>query len=149
MRQYALIEAIKDGLTDYLKILPPLVHKEMVTIPMKSLRFTWKKAEGIPNDDSKDPARLTYVVECADGTLYTGYTTDVGTSPQTHNSQARGAKYTRARPPVKLLYSEAFASKPSHELQRHLRKKEPRENWPISKNTRKITVCFDITDNFY
>ena len=42
-----LIEAIKDGSTDGLKILPPLfVHKEMVTIPMKSLRFTWKKTEG-------------------------------------------------------------------------------------------------------
>ena len=52
-----------------------------------------------------------YVVECADGTLYTGYTTDVKRRIKIHNA-GKGAKYTRARLPVKLLYSESFASKP-------------------------------------
>ncbi|HFI0353291.1 TPA: GIY-YIG nuclease family protein [Streptococcus suis] len=51
-----------------------------------------------------------YVLECADGSLYTGYTTDVGKRLATHN-RGKGAKYTRARLPVSLLYQEAFASK--------------------------------------
>ena len=60
----------------------------------------------------KDSKAYMYVVECADGSLYTGYTTDVERRLKTHNA-GKGAKYTRARLPVKLLYSEAFASKPS------------------------------------
>ena len=59
----------------------------------------------------KDSKAYMYVVECADGTLYTGYTTDVERRLKTHNS-GKGAKYTRARLPVKLLYSETFDSKP-------------------------------------
>lgn len=51
-----------------------------------------------------------YVVECADGTLYTGYTTDVDRRIQTHNA-GKGAKYTRNRLPVTLLYQEEFNSK--------------------------------------
>lgn len=51
-----------------------------------------------------------YVVECADGTLYTGYTTNIKRRIRTHNA-GKGAKYTRARRPVKLIYEEAFASK--------------------------------------
>lgn len=51
-----------------------------------------------------------YVVECADGSLYTGYTTDVDRRIQTHNA-GKGAKYTRNRLPVTLLYQEAFDSK--------------------------------------
>ena len=55
----------------------------------------------------KDNKAYMYVVECADGTLYTGYTTDVERRLKTHNA-GKGAKYTRARLPVKLLYSEFF-----------------------------------------
>ena len=44
-----------------------------------------------------------YVLECADGSLYTGYTTNVEKRLKTHNA-GKGAKYTRARLPVKLLY---------------------------------------------
>lgn len=51
-----------------------------------------------------------YVVECADGTLYTGYTTDIDRRIQTHNA-GKGAKYTRNRLPVTLLYQEEFDSK--------------------------------------
>lgn len=52
-----------------------------------------------------------YVLECADQTLYTGYTTNVQQRLKTHNA-GKGAKYTRARLPVKLLYQESFPSKP-------------------------------------
>ena len=51
-----------------------------------------------------------YVLECADGSLYTGYTTDVEKRLKTHNA-GKGAKYTRARLPVKLLYQESYPDK--------------------------------------
>lgn len=53
-----------------------------------------------------------YVLECSDGSLYTGYTTDVKRRVDTHNA-GKGAKYTRARLPVTLLYQEEFPDKPS------------------------------------
>ena len=74
----------------------------------------------------KDSKAYMYVVECADGTLYTGYTTDVERRLKTHNA-GKGAKYTRARLPVKLLYSEAFVSKPEAMSAEALFKKKSRE----------------------
>jgi putative endonuclease len=53
---------------------------------------------------------IVYIVECADGTLYTGWTTDVEARIAAHNSGA-GAKYTRGRLPVQLLYSETYSTK--------------------------------------
>ena len=53
-----------------------------------------------------------YVLECSDGSLYTGYTTDVKKRVDTHNA-GKGAKYTRARLPVTLLYQEEFPNQPS------------------------------------
>jgi len=46
-----------------------------------------------------------YVVECSDGSLYTGISTDVSRRVKDHNSDGRGAKYTRPRRPVKLATS--------------------------------------------
>jgi putative endonuclease len=46
-----------------------------------------------------------YIVECADGTYYTGWTTDPDRRVKQHNA-GRGAKYTSARRPVKLIYLE-------------------------------------------
>ena len=43
-----------------------------------------------------------YVVECSDGTLYTGITTDIGRRIHEHNNTKRGARYTRSRRPVTL-----------------------------------------------
>ena len=57
-----------------------------------------------------DHKAYMYVVECRDGSYYTGYTTDVKKRVAVHNS-GRGAKYTRARLPVKLIYAEGFDSK--------------------------------------
>ena len=51
-----------------------------------------------------------YILECADGTLYTGYTTDPGKRLKAHNA-GKGAKYTRTRKPCKLVYTESFGSK--------------------------------------
>lgn len=51
-----------------------------------------------------------YVLECSDGTYYTGYTTDVERRVAEHDA-GDGAKYTRGRTPVELVYTERFESK--------------------------------------
>ncbi|MEK7279095.1 MAG: GIY-YIG nuclease family protein [Nitrospirota bacterium] len=45
-----------------------------------------------------------YIVECPDKTLYTGITTDMEKRIKTHNCSNKGAKYTRGRRPVKVVY---------------------------------------------
>lgn len=51
-----------------------------------------------------------YVVECADKSFYTGYTTDIVRRIKLHNAK-KGAKYTRARGPVTLVYFEEYETK--------------------------------------
>ncbi len=51
-----------------------------------------------------------YLLRCADGTLYAGWTTDPVRRAAAHNA-GRGAKYTRSRRPVALVYAEAFETK--------------------------------------
>ena len=51
-----------------------------------------------------------YMLECRDGTIYSGYTVNPLQREKTHN-QGKGAKYTRARLPVKLVYVEEFDTK--------------------------------------
>ena len=50
-----------------------------------------------------------YMLRCGDGTLYTGITTDVQARLETHRS-GKGAKYTRGRGPLELVYSEECGS---------------------------------------
>jgi putative endonuclease len=52
-----------------------------------------------------------YIVKCADKTLYTGITVDLDRRIKEHNSSALGAKYTRARRPVRLVYSKKFRNR--------------------------------------
>lgn len=57
-----------------------------------------------------------YIVECNDHSYYTGWTTDLKKRIATHNNghdNGHGAKYTRARRPVKLVYFEEFIDKSS------------------------------------
>lgn len=55
-----------------------------------------------------------YIVECADKTLYTGITTNVESRVKQHNENNKlGSKYTRARRPVHLVYTENHTSKSS------------------------------------
>lgn len=51
------------------------------------------------------------MVRCADDTLYTGWTTDLDKRIRDHNESPIGAKYTRARRPVTLVYSEKYKTK--------------------------------------
>jgi putative endonuclease len=59
-----------------------------------------------------------YILECGDGTYYTGWTTDLQKREAKHNS-GKGAKYTRSRLPVKVIYFEELPS--SVEAQRRER----------------------------
>jgi putative endonuclease len=71
---------------------------------------------------------FVYILRCADGTLYTGSTTDLVARERAHN-EGRGAKYTAGRGPVRVVYSEAHesrsaAQKREAELKRWTRKKK-------------------------
>lgn len=48
-----------------------------------------------------------YIVRCSDGSLYCGWTTDLENRIKAHNS-GKGAKYTRSRGPVELIYHEEY-----------------------------------------
>ena len=52
----------------------------------------------------------TYILRCADGSLYTGWTNDLKKRLEQHNS-GKGAKYTKGRRPVQLAYYEEFETK--------------------------------------
>jgi putative endonuclease len=54
-------------------------------------------------------AYFCYIVECADGTYYTGWSTDPARREKTHNA-GRGARYTSQRRPVRLIYIEEVES---------------------------------------
>jgi len=53
---------------------------------------------------------FAYIIQCADGTLYTGWAMDVAKRVAAHNA-GRGSRYTRTRRPVKLVYVEKSASR--------------------------------------
>lgn len=52
-----------------------------------------------------------YILECADGTLYTGVTIDTARRLEEHNESSKGARYTRSRRPVSMKYTEACESR--------------------------------------
>ena len=60
----------------------------------------------------KKKAWYIYIIECADGTYYTGITTDTERRIAEHNTSGiKGARYTRERRPVKLVYSEKVSGR--------------------------------------
>lgn len=67
-------------------------------------------AEPLRKQEEIPPGHFIYIVQCSNGTLYTGYTTNVEKRVAVHNA-GKGAKYTRAHLPVILLASWSFSSK--------------------------------------
>lgn len=67
-----------------------------------------------------------YILECSDGTFYTGWTTDPPRREKQHNA-GRGAKYTRMRRPVKMIYIEEQPSRASAMKRERAIKKMARE----------------------
>jgi putative endonuclease len=75
-----------------------------------------------------DGSHYVYVLECADGSFYTGYTTDVDRRVAEHDA-GEGAKYTRGRTPVELRHTESFDSRSAamsreHEIKTFSRSKK-------------------------
>jgi predicted GIY-YIG superfamily endonuclease len=71
---------------------------------------------------------FTYILRCADDTLYVGHTEDLASREQTHN-EGRGAVYTAARRPVRMVYAEEHSSAVGaiareHQLKRWSREKK-------------------------
>lgn len=66
-----------------------------------------------------------YLLRCADGTLYTGFTNDLARRLAAHNA-GRGAKYTRGRRPAELVYWESFSNKSSALRREYAIKQLPR-----------------------
>ena len=71
-------------------------------------------------------AYSVYIVECSDGTYYTGIAVDVEKRTQEHNGSAKGARYTRARRPVTLVYHETLPDRSSALKREHAVKKMTR-----------------------
>ncbi len=69
---------------------------------------------------------FVYILLCSDDTLYTGYTTDVGRRVGEHNT-GKGAKYTRTRRPVVLIYEEEHKSR-NNALKREIQIKNMRRS---------------------
>lgn len=82
----------------------------------------------------------TYLVMCADGTLYCGWTNDLEKRMADHNA-GKGAKYTKPRLPVKLVYFETFDTK----------EEAMSREWHIKKLSRKekqkLIADFSYEDN--
>jgi putative endonuclease len=62
-------------------------------------------------EESQGSAWYVYIVRCADNTLYTGITTNLQRRIDEHNSEEGGAKYTRPRRPVDIVYHELAISR--------------------------------------
>jgi len=71
---------------------------------------------------------FVYILECADTTLYVGITTELERRIEEHNHDKKGARYTRGRRPVRVVYSEECDTK-SLALKRELEIK----SWPREK----------------
>lgn len=69
---------------------------------------------------------VTYLLRCADGSLYCGWTNHLEKRVEAHNS-GKGAKYTKSRRPVQLVYYEVFATK----------QEAMRREWQVKQLSRK------------
>jgi putative endonuclease len=82
------------------------------------------KTPGMPIQKNLASGYVVYILRCADDTLYTGITTDVARRIRQHNGQlVGGAKYTRDRQPVQLVYSSLHETR-AHALQCEYRIKQ-------------------------
>lgn len=84
------------------------------------------KSERKPGRSETERPWHVYIVRCADGTLYTGVTNDIETRIAAHNA-GRGARYTRPRRPVSLLYIEPAGARGAALRREYEIKRLPRE----------------------
>lgn len=84
-----------------------------------------ERIEQMEQIEQKDQKNYVYIVECRDGSLYTGWTNHLQERIQAHN-QGKGAKYTKSRRPVKLVHVECFATKEEAMRREYVIKQLPR-----------------------
>ncbi|MDB4620650.1 GIY-YIG nuclease family protein [Flavobacteriaceae bacterium] len=77
--------------------------------------------------ESKQIEWWVYLVSCSDGSLYTGITTNVERRISEHNTSKKGAKYTRNKRPVRLVYSEAQSDRSTASKREYFIKKLSRD----------------------
>ncbi len=70
---------------------------------------------------------FVYILKCSDGTLYTGITNDIDKRLYEHNNSDKGAKYTKVRRPVELVYKEDSDDRSSASKREYIIKKLSRE----------------------
>ena len=82
-----------------------------------------------------------YIVRCSDNSLYTGITTDINRRIREHNETKKGAKYTKSRRPVSLVYSALIGDRSSAQKEEYrikklskIKKQELVDNWILSNN---------------
>lgn len=78
------------------------------------------------NEESEVISDYVYILRCKDDTYYTGWTNNLEKRIKAHNEQ-KGAKYTKYRTPVELVYSEGFTDKSSALKREHAIKKLTRK----------------------
>lgn len=81
----------------------------------------------MPSRRPSPPTHFVYLLRCADGSLYTGYARDPQARLRVHNA-GRGARYTCGRRPVRLVYSESFAT-----LSEALKREYELKQWPRAR----------------
>ena len=88
-------------------------------------------------DFPEEKGNYTYIVQCADGSLYTGWTTDLGRRMHAHNNTKAGAKYTHNKRPVELVFHEKFRTK-QEAMQREfqIKQMERKEKLEMIRNRR-------------
>ena len=69
---------------------------------------------------------FVYMLKCSDGTFYTGYTKEITRRIKEHNESPKGAKYTRGRRPVQLVYMAAYQTRSEALKYEHALKRKPR-----------------------
>ena len=82
-----------------------------------------------------------YIVRCSDNSLYTGITTDINRRIHEHNETKKGAKYTKSRRPVSLVYSALIGDRSSAQKEEYrikklskIKKQKLVDNWILSNN---------------
>ena len=80
----------------------------------------------------------TYIVKCSDGSLYTGWTNHLEQRICAHN-EGKGAKYTKSRRPVELVYYETFSTKEEAMRREYeIKQMKKREKLALVKKQRQI-----------
>lgn len=90
---------------------------------------TSRKKPSEEKTSKRNPPWFIYLLRCADNSLYAGITTDLSRRLHEHNHLSKGAKYTRARRPVALVYFESeinrsLASKREYQLRKQSKAKK-------------------------